>query len=247
MECRLGVSKLPERKITLYFNDTKWEHSDLYRFLDDLSKYFDHPITYDSDGRSPEQLFNDQHAIANNRMPFCSRILKAERLHKYYNDGDIIIFGIAPHEAEREDKINGVYLDIGNKRQAWANLHYPLIENDVSKKQVDDWMESTGIKEPFIYTLGFEHNNCSGGCVRAGKLQWKMLYEKLPEVYLDRERMEEEFMKRHNKRATIFKNESLKEFRIRIETGQLSKYYSRTIDFGEQLSFECVGICDFNN
>jgi len=83
-----------KKDIVLYFNDTKWEHVDLYRFLDDLSKYFDHPILYDSDGRNPEQLFNDQHAIANNRMPFCSRVLKAERLHNFYNDGDAIIFGI---------------------------------------------------------------------------------------------------------------------------------------------------------
>lgn len=43
-----------KEEVVLYFNDTRWEHKDLYRFLDDLSIYFDHPIVFDSDGRSPK-------------------------------------------------------------------------------------------------------------------------------------------------------------------------------------------------
>ncbi len=66
-----------KKDVILYFNDTKWEHEDLYRFLDDLSNHFDHPITRDSDGRTPEQLFYDNNYLANNLAPFCSRILKA--------------------------------------------------------------------------------------------------------------------------------------------------------------------------
>jgi 3'-phosphoadenosine 5'-phosphosulfate sulfotransferase (PAPS reductase)/FAD synthetase len=231
--------------IVLYFNDTKWEHKDLYRFLSDLSVYFDHPITSDSDGRSVDELFFDKHAIANNRMPFCSRILKADRLQKYYNDGDTIIFGIGPNEIDREDRLNAMYLSVGNKRKAWADLRFPLIENEIGASQVNEWLKSIGIEEPEIYKIGFEHNNCSGGCVRAGKKQWKMLYERLPEVYAQREQMEESFMEKFKKRATIFKDESLKEFRHRIETGQLSNYYNEPS--GKQLNFECVGICDSEN
>jgi len=96
--------------------------------------------------------------------------------------------GLGKHEEHREDRINLVYLDIGNKRKAWADLHFPLIENRTTRQQVDYWLHSTGICEPEIYRLGFEHNNCSGGCVRAGKKQWKKLYDLLPEVYADREK-----------------------------------------------------------
>ena len=80
--------------VLLYFNDTKWEHPDLYRFLNDLSEYLNHPIFFDSDGRTPEELFYDHRALANNRMPFCSSTLKAERLQKYYQDGDTLVFGL---------------------------------------------------------------------------------------------------------------------------------------------------------
>ena len=230
--------------IVLYFNDTKWEHQDLYRFMDDLSEYFNHQVLNDSDGRDPEQLFNDKHAIANNRMPFCSRILKANRMQSFYRDGDIIIFGIGPDEIQREDALNMVYLEIGNKKKKWADLRFPLIENNVSRGEIDLFLEKSGIKQPIIYDLGFEHNNCSGGCVRAGKRHWKHLFETLPEVYMDRERMENDFMKKFNKRATIFKDESLSEFRHRIENGLLSNYYNKPMKIKSR---ECVGICDYNN
>jgi len=220
-----AFNNYPKEEIILYFNDTKWEHIDLYRFLDDLSNYWDHPIKYDSDGRNPEQLFYDHKAIANNRMPFCSRILKAERLHQFYKDGDILIFGIDSQERQRVNRIIGVYQTIAVKTGKWPQLRFPLIDENTTKQQIDDFLNAAGIEEPLLYRLGFLHNNCSGGCVRAGKKQWKLLYEKLPEVYYDRERMEREFMNYFQKKATILKDESLEEFRTRIEKGNLSAHY----------------------
>jgi len=85
-----ALNHYKKSEVVLYFNDTRWEHPDLYRFLYDLSNHLNHPIVWDSDGRSPEQLFYDNNALANNRMPFCSRILKAQRLQRYYKDGDTL-------------------------------------------------------------------------------------------------------------------------------------------------------------
>jgi hypothetical protein len=59
-----------------------------------------------------------------------------------------------------------------------------------------------------------------------------MLYEKLPEVYAERERVERELQEYLGRRVTIFKDESLEEFRGRIERGELSKYYD-TDDQGQ--------------
>ena len=75
--------------------------------------------------------------------------------------------------------------------------------------------------------------------MRAGKKHWKMLYEKLPEVYADRERVEKEMQRFLGKKVTIFKDESLEEFRGRIERGELSAYYDDTDD----KETECIGIC----
>lgn len=233
-----ALKNYPKDDVILYFNDTKWEHKDLYRFLDELAVYFDKEITFDSDGRSPESLFYDNRAIANNRMPFCSRILKAERLQAFYKDGDTLVFGIGVDESQRINRLVGVYQTVAVKTGKWPKLRFPLISENMTSEKVNDWLTSIGIQEPLLYRLGFKHNNCSGGCVRAGKKHWKMLYEKLPEVYADRERVEREMQDFLGKKITIFKDESLEDFRGRIERGELSAYYDT-----DDKETECIGIC----
>ena len=228
----------PKDDVILYFNDTKWEHSDLYRFLSDLECYFDKKIHEDSDGRNPEELFYDNHALACNRMPFCSRILKAERLHKFFEEGDVLVFGIGQEERHRAERIVQVYQKIAVKRGVFCKLVFPIIEENVYKHDVDAWLKSTGIEEPALYKMGFEHNNCSGGCVRAGKKHWGLLLYKLPEVYADRERVETEFQAHFKKDVTILKDCSLRELRESIE---------RKNEPFLPMSFEpveCVGICE---
>jgi len=236
-----ALENYPREDVILYFNDTKWEHKDLYRFLNELEEHFNHKITYDSDGRSPEELFYDNNALANNRMPFCSRVLKAERLQKFYKDGDILIFGIGADEAHRAKRLIEVYSYIAEKKKKTPTLRFPLISEQVSKEDINNWLKEIGIEEPLLYRLGFLHNNCSGGCVRAGKGHWRLLYKKLPEVYLERERVEREMREYLDKDVTIFKDETLESFRKKIERegDQLSFWGD---DDGEK-EVECIGIC----
>jgi 3'-phosphoadenosine 5'-phosphosulfate sulfotransferase (PAPS reductase)/FAD synthetase len=234
-----ALKQYPKEMVILYFNDTKWEHADLYRFLNDLSEYFNHPITYDSDGRNPETLFYDNNALANNRMPFCSRILKAERLQRFYKDGDTLVFGIGNDEPYRAKRLIDVYQTVAIKTNKYPKLRFPLISENVTKQQINEFLEIAGIQEPVLYRLGFLHNNCSGGCIRAGKKQWKLLYEKLPEVYMDRERVEREMREYTGKDISFFKDETLEAFRERIMRGELSSYY----DTDDDKETECIGIC----
>jgi len=234
-----ALKNYPKEDVILYFNDTKWEHADLYRFLDKLSKHFNHPITFDSDGRNPEALFYDHNALANNRMPFCSHELKAMRMQKFYKDGDTLVFGIGADEPHRAKRLDDVYFAIAEKKKKSCELVFPLIEENVTKDQIDDFLKQANIEEPILYKLGFLHNNCSGGCVRAGKKQWKLLYEKLPEVYADRERVEREMREYLGKDIHFFKDETLEAFRGRIERGELSSYYNTD----DEKETECIGIC----
>lgn len=226
-----------KQNVVLYFNDTKWEHPDLYRFLNDLSKYFNHPITQDNDGRSPEELFHDHHAIANNRMPFCSRVLKAERLQKFYQNGDMIIFGIGKHEKRRANRIIRAYQVTSVKTNKWPTLKFPLIDEWVSNQSIDNFLTTARIKEPLLYQLGFQHNNCSGGCIRSGKSQWYHLYKTLPKVYAERERVEKEMRIETGKDIHILKDETLEQLRKRIDDDQ---YKPKT---QQRSLFECFGIC----
>ena len=221
----------------LYFNDTLWEDSDLYRFLDDLEAYLGVKIHRDSDGRTPEQVFYDSNMLANNRVPLCSRILKAERMQKFINPGDVAWFGIDMQEAHRCERIAAIYRPLG------VECRFPMVEQAVFKPHVFGWLKETGIELPRMYKLGFSHNNCSGGCVRSGKKQWVHLLRTLPDVYAERERVEEEFMMLTGKRATYMKDMSLKELR---EIHEQQPALDFALDDSDTVT-ECVGICGTMN
>lgn len=140
-------------------------------------------------------------------------------------------------------RILSVYEEVSRKKNKCVNIQFPLISLNADSKTIDNWLTQTGIKQPLLYDLGFTHNNCSGGCVRAGKKQWKTLYEKLPEVYLERERVEREVREFLGKDVHFFKDETLENFRKRIENKELSSYY----DTEEENNTECIGICSTMN
>lgn len=74
-----------------------------------------------------------------------------------------------------------------------------------------------------------------------------MLYEKLPDVYADRERVEREVREYLGKDVSFFKDETLEQFRLRIERGQLSAFYRDDELDMQQLQLECIGICSTTN
>ena len=224
----------------MYFNDTKWEDKDLYRFLNEIAAHIGKEVFYDTDGRDPEQVFYDQNFLANNRVPLCSRILKAERLQKYAEPGDVLYFGIDATEAHRAVRIEAIYKKLG------MECRFPLIEEQVFKPTIYQWVESIGIEIPRLYRLGFEHNNCAGGCVRSGKRQWLHLLRTLPDVYAERERVEEEFSFLSGKQQHFMKDISLKQLREEYEAQAEKERWFDMFDDGDTVT-ECIGICGTMN
>ena len=198
----------------LVFTDTKWEDPDLYRFLDDLESYWGIEITRLSDGRNPEQLFYDEGILGSNRVPICSRLLKAKILQEYVKkyDSVTVYFGIDLSEEHRAPRITNIY------DQLKVYTRFPLIEKRVfSNKKQFAWEveENWGIVIPRLYREGFPHNNCNGGCVRQGEKYWKHLLRIRPAVFEDRARIEREFK---NGKYTFMKKMSLDELREREES-----------------------------
>jgi 3'-phosphoadenosine 5'-phosphosulfate sulfotransferase (PAPS reductase)/FAD synthetase len=224
--------KLKMENLVLYFNDTHWEHEDLYRFLDDLEDFLCYPITIDSDGRDPEQLFYDEKILGSNMVPVCSRKLKGEMLQKYVERGDIVYFGIDETEFHRAGRINMIYTGFG----VWSK--FPLIEQKITKEQVKEKINEIGIEIPVMYKMGFKHNNCSGGCVRQGKASWKLLLETMPDVYAERERLEREFSEKAGKKCTFLKGVSLQQVREAIEM-QPDLFNDEDLD-----GIDCMGFCE---
>ena len=216
--CDMVLRDHPEAEIV--FTDTRWEDEDLYRFLTDCEQRWKKPVTILSHGQNPEELFNSQGILGNDRMPVCSRILKAKQMQDFLKsslDAVTVYFGIDASEAHRAEKIVRAYSELPHVKCA-----FPLVDAGwmLDKDKIISEIETAwGIQIPRLYKMGFDHNNCGGGCVRGKKGHWLKLLRVLPDVYADRERMEREFRKNTDGlKYTILEGKSLKQLRAEAES-----------------------------
>lgn len=165
----LALEKYPREEVVLLWHDTKREDVDTLRFLRESAAWLGLPITERSDGRSVEEVELDEGALANNRMAFCSRILKAEQWEKYrlelVSQGIIEIVkvvGFTVGEWKRIQRHTMMAQRDGFK------IDFILCDYCVLTKQqcYDNWV-ARGIKPPRMYDWS-DHANCIN-CRRGGK------------------------------------------------------------------------------
>ncbi len=213
-----------------YFADTLIEDEDLYRFLNDQERYLGLTIERVVEGRTPWQVMKDARCIAlrlpsGAEMAPCSKILKREAIDtvvcaRYVPGTYTRVFGYEWHEIDRMERLAASIAP----DPAW----FPLSERPyVDKCHIAADLERIGIAVPRLYLLGFEHNNCGGGCVKAGQAHWAHLYYTLPERYALWEEKEEDIRQSLGKDISILKDRrggtarpmTLRAFRMRLETG----------------------------
>ncbi len=170
------------------FGDTTIEDEDLYRFLDDQERYFGIKIERVKDGRTPWQVMKNEGYIqlrskAGVDIVPCSRLLKRDLIDRWieerYAPGTYTrVFGMDWTEMHRVKRLRATLERDG--KLSW----FPLLERPfVDKCLIAKSLETIGIAVPRLYTLGFTHNNCGGGCVKAGQAHFAHLYFTLPERY----------------------------------------------------------------
>lgn len=175
--------------VTLLFADVKGdnpdphvgEDEDTYRFIEDAAANVGAELVRVADGRDIWQVFKDRRFLGNSRQANCSTELKQKPARRWleanYQPGEAIVYvGIDWTEMHRLPAIKRAYLPY----QAEA----PMTEAPYMDKQgMIDWAKREGVTPPRLYSLGFSHNNCGGGCVRAGQGQFKRLLELMPERF----------------------------------------------------------------
>ncbi len=185
---RLLEKGINKNNIILLFTDTKIEDKELYEFLDATSEKLGIPITNVSDGRNIWDVFKDQKYLGNSRADPCSRVLKREVSRKFIGQFDpesvIIYLGYDWTEIHRYEKAKIAWLPYKIKSPMCEKPY--LTKNDMKRELVLD-----GIELPRLYKLGFTHNNCGGGCVKAGIGHFKLLLDVLPCVYEEWENNEQ--------------------------------------------------------
>lgn len=186
-----ALSEFPREEVVALFHDTKREHPDTYRYLREMAERMDVAITERSDGRSVEEVEEDEGALANNRMAFCSRILKAEQRDRYFDElqtqgvtSIVNVLGFSAHEWQRVQRASA------RAERGGYEVRFPLIEQGITKQQAADWSHSIGVRIPAMYAWS-DHANCLN-CRRGGKTYQLAVAENEPEAFEAAARHEEQ-------------------------------------------------------
>jgi len=221
----------PSEEIILLFSDVQGiksdhigEDEDTYRFINDAAENVGAELVIVKDGRNIWEVFKDKRFLGNSRLASCSHELKQKPARAWLEEhtkpeSSIVYVGIDWSESHRVASIERNYLP-------WI-AKAPMTEAPyLTKAQMIKWAESEGLKPPRLYSLGFAHNNCGGGCVRAGQGQFKHLLDVMPERFAVWERKEAEMSEFLGKNVTILKESvngevrglTLTDLRIRHES-----------------------------
>lgn len=222
------VEKYGRDEVTLLFADTLIESKGLYRFRDAAAEYLGLPVIVESDGRTPWQVFKDVGFLGNSRVDPCSQILKRELCRRWverntFMEPVTIVVGISWDEG-RIDEITARWTPYFVEAPMCDAPYWTKC--DMQKEAI-----RLGLPLSEAYTDGFPHDNCGGGCVKAGQAQFAALYKIRPAVYAEWERNEEDVRQHIGQDVSILKDRrggttkpmTLAAFRSRIETGDFDK------------------------
>jgi len=166
------------------------EDEDTYRFIEDAAKNVGGTYVYLNEGRDIWEVFKDKKFLGNSRLAHCSHLLKQKPARAWLEancdpEDTVVYVGIDWTETHRLPAIVKNYLPY----KAEAPLTEPPY---IDKEQMIATAKAEGLVTPRLYDLGFSHNNCGGGCVKAGQGQFKKLLDIMPDRFAVWEAKEQE-------------------------------------------------------
>jgi hypothetical protein len=208
--------------VELLFTDTLIEDEDLYRFLPEAAAELGARLVRISDGRTPWELFRQKKFLGNTRVDLCSRVLKRELADRWMEaqhtpETVTVHVGIDWTEEHRFTRLQA-------RKLPWR-YEAPLLSPPyLTKDDMIRMAREAGLEPPRLYAMGFAHNNCGGGCVKAGQAHFRHLLLTIPDRYREWER-EEELLREELGDVSILRDRRggetvplpLREFRRRLE------------------------------
>ena len=173
-------NKIPEMEY--YFCDTGKELPETYEYLGRLQARLGIHINY----LSAERGFDHWLSIYNGYLPspkvrWCTRMLKIIPFEQWVGDDDVISYvGI------RADENRKGYISTKPNIEAV----YPFIENGLSKKDIFDILENSGIRIPKYYRWR-SRSGCFF-CFFQRKYEWVRLSEEHPHLFKEAMKYEQE-------------------------------------------------------
>lgn len=203
------------------------EHPDNDRFSTDVERWINRPIyTISSLYPSITAVFAKRNYFVGVTGAACTLEMKkyvrhyVERYHEQPVTGHV--FGFTIEEQKRFDRLRQTAVETA--------LYAPLIDEKLSSKDCKEWLQREGITLPYLYTLGFTHNNCIG-CVKSGSFSyWHTVRQHFPDVYRRRAETERRFQR------SLLRNKQLQP--VFLDTLQPNQTYSTPVE-DEGCSFLC--------
>lgn len=166
--------------VELLFTDTAMEHPTLYDFLNKSSLKLGAKLNILKDGRTPFDVFNDVKMMGNTRIDPCSRVLKREIANRYIKTHQpqfvCLYFGIDWTESHRADNIR-------SHRKPYT-VEFPMLDKPyLTKQEMIKIAKDDGMPEQHLYSIGLQHNNCGGFCIKAGQGHYSTLLRNDPCAY----------------------------------------------------------------
>lgn len=223
------LERYGRENVRAVFADTRWEHPDCYRFLDDVERASGVQIDRLNDGRNIWDVFTKEQTLTMARGGCkASWELKRLPLANYVEaiTGNLTIhIGFGPDEDDRMTRLELAKPD--------TDFDFPLTwKPQLGRCDVIDDLKRRGIQVPSMYADGYPHANCGGACILAGLKQWSGLLKDNPELYrtsedneqmfqqILRDRGRDEYTILKDRRGGVVQNYSLRQLREDIESGR---------------------------
>jgi hypothetical protein len=166
-----------------------------------------------TEGRDIWQVFHDNRFLGNSRLANCSKFLKQQPCRAWLDrncdpETTTVYVGIDWTESNRLPAIVNAYLPF--KAQA------PMTEPPFLDFQAE--CVAAGIEIPRLYRAAFPHNNCGGGCVRAGQAQFELLLREYPARYAYWEAQEEDLRQYLHADVAILRDRSTPKTTAAVDT-----------------------------
>jgi len=225
-----ALNNLPIEDITPYYIDTKWEHEDVYKYLDYLEKELNIKIIrLKSEGM--EALSKRKKMMPNRIKRFCTENLKvkpAQEFYKTIKEDFINIIGVRREESKSRANEESFKIVDGIK------ILQPIVYWNTQR--VFNYHKENGIDVNPLYKRGFKRVGCYP-CIFARKHDLEMMEDK----YVQRVRTLEKEM------ADILIRGGKDPKTAKFFDPDRDKHFRKTLDFGEEYHNQCVnqfGICE---
>ena len=165
-----------DKNVDVIYCDTGSEHSDNWRFLDDVEKWLGQKIITMKNPKFNDiwDVFEKTRYLVGVNGARCTVELKKSIRHKIEADYDTQIFGYTIEEKNRAERLL--------EQNPGIKAEFPLIDNQLTKQDCLGVLAEAGIEIPMMYKLGYRNNNCIG-CVKGQAGYWNKIRIDFPKVF----------------------------------------------------------------